>query len=192
MDLDQIKENKRSCALKKRSRAHSLYADVATEKILESFLETFKLKKSCKISGYWPVGQELNIVPLLNHLYHLDFTCCLPVVHKVNDCLLFRKWTPGIKMQRDKCGILTPPSSFPIILPDLILTPIVAYDNKGNRLGYGAGYYDRTIFALRKKKRKTLIVIGVAYEDQCLKSLPRNSYDQSLDWVITEKKIKEF
>jgi len=192
MDLHSTKENKRLCGLRRRKRAHLLHANMVTEKILENFVKTFKLSKSCKVSGYWPIGQEVNIIPLLNHLYYLGFTCCLPVVHKHNSGLLFREWIPGAKMQKDKCGILSPLPSFSVILPNLILTPIVAYDNAGNRLGYGAGYYDRTISDLRKNKKKDLIVVGVAYAAQCSDSLPRNAYDQSLDWVITEQRIQKF
>ena len=98
----------------------------------------------------------------------------------------FYKWSYREPLKINKYGIPEPESNF-LVYPDIILVPIVAFDNNLNRLGYGAGYYDRLISKLSKKKK--LLKIGLALSVQKINNIPTNKYDEKLDYIVTEKYI---
>ena len=141
------------------------------------------LKKS--IGGYFPVNYEVDDLEILKEFKKKNYQISLPVIKKNFD-MDFYKWSYREPLKINKYGIPEPESKF-LVYPDIILVPIVAFDNNLNRLGYGAGYYDRLISKLSKKKK--LLKIGLALSVQKINNIPTNKYDKKLDYIVTEKYI---
>jgi len=136
-------------------------------------------------AGYYPIGDELDVRPAMLALDRLGITQSLPEVTKKDRPLRFRAWSPGEELEQGTLGTLHPLSTAPLMRPDIVLVPLLAFDSRGHRLGWGGGYYDRTLQLLRKTGKVT--AVGVAYSAQHVDALPTDDYDQSVDWIITEK-----
>jgi 5-formyltetrahydrofolate cyclo-ligase len=134
------------------------------------------------VSGYWPMGQEIDIRPLLHALHERGHPIVLPKTPKRGNPLIFRLWRPGAVMVAERFGTMRP--SGDEHAPDFLLVPLLAFDRRGNRLGYGGGYYDRTLAALPGRFR-----LGVAYAAQELDEVPAGPYDARLDAVATERGV---
>tara|TARA_B100001093_G_scaffold336939_1_gene321813 strand:- start:21 stop:566 length:546 start_codon:yes stop_codon:yes gene_type:complete len=137
------------------------------------------------IGGYYPANFEIDDLKILELLEKKNYKISLPIITK-NNQMDFFKWTYKDPLKINKYGIPEPISSKKLY-PDILLVPLVAYDNYLNRLGYGGGFYDRYIEKIEKIKK--VIKIGLAFSYQKLKSVPVNQYDKKLDFIITEKKI---
>ena len=137
------------------------------------------------IGGYFPVNYEIDDLEILKEFKKKNYQISLPVIKKNFD-MDFYKWSYREPLKINKYGIPEPESKF-LVYPDIILVPIVAFDNNLNRLGYGAGYYDRLISKLSKKKK--LLKIGLAFSVQRVDNIPTNKYDKKLDYIVTEKYI---
>ncbi len=142
------------------------------------------------IAGYWPLGDEIDLRPTLIALGEAGGQVVLPAVAGQGLVLIFRGWRNGDPLDSGPFGTAHPPPRAPLLEPDTLLLPLVAFDAKGNRLGYGAGYYDRTVASLRRR-RKTLVV-GVAYDEQEVPEVPAAAHDQRLDGVITDRRTLWF
>ncbi len=149
-----------------------------------SFLNTKKYSLK-NIGGYYPVNYEIDDLEILHLMEKKKYKISLPVIGK-NNHMEFFKWSISDLLIINKYGI-PEPESFNVIYPDILLVPLVGYDNDLNRLGYGGGFYDRYIDKVEKKKR--IIKIGLAYSYQRLKKVPINSFDKKLDFIFTEKGI---
>ncbi|HEX9461491.1 MAG TPA: 5-formyltetrahydrofolate cyclo-ligase [Alphaproteobacteria bacterium] len=136
------------------------------------------------IGGYWPTGTEIDVRPLLVALHERGHVCGLPAVQR-GQPLTFHRWRPEDRLVRGVFDIQVPDHHTPTVDPDLLLMPLLAFDAKGMRIGYGGGYYDRTIPAIRA--RKTLLTVGIAYAAQEVERVPADKFDQRLDWIVTEK-----
>jgi 5-formyltetrahydrofolate cyclo-ligase len=136
------------------------------------------------VSGYYPYQSEISVLPLLGRLAGDGWATCLPVVLGMGLPLEFRSWYPGEPTISGKWGIPRPAESAVQVEPDVLLVPLLAFDRVGYRLGYGGGFYDRTLSMLRAKKR--VIAIGVAFSGQEIDAVPRDMTDQALDFVLTE------
>lgn len=134
------------------------------------------------VSGFWPIGQEIDIRPLLNALHERGYAIVLPETPKRGNPLIFRLWIPGSVMVQERFGTYRPDGE--MREPDFLLVPLLAFDRRGYRVGYGAGYYDRTLAALPGRFR-----LGVAYAAQELDEVPAGPYDQRLDAVATERGV---
>jgi 5-formyltetrahydrofolate cyclo-ligase len=134
------------------------------------------------VSGFASLPEELRVWPLLRRLYGEGFALALPVVHGKGKPLLFRAWTPGDAMGKGVWDIPEPKADKPEVEPDILLVPLLAFDRRGNRLGYGGGFYDRTLRALRG--RKPVTAVGLAYDQQQIDAVPHLEYDERLDWVL--------
>jgi 5-formyltetrahydrofolate cyclo-ligase len=134
------------------------------------------------VSGFWPIGQEIDIRPLLLALHERGHPIVLPETPKRGNPLVFRLWRPGAVMIPERFGTFRPDG--PVLAPDFLLVPLLAFDRRGYRVGYGAGYYDRTLAALPGRFR-----LGIAYAGQELDAVPAGAYDQRLDAVATERGI---
>jgi 5-formyltetrahydrofolate cyclo-ligase len=99
--------------------------------------------------------------------------------------LSFHVIPPGTALQKSAFGVLEPPADAPVIEPDLILVPLLGFDRRGYRLGYGQGHYDRTLMALRA--RRPVTAVGLAWACQEVDRIPADAFDQPLDWVVTDK-----
>jgi 5-formyltetrahydrofolate cyclo-ligase len=135
------------------------------------------------VSGFASLPEELNVWPLLRRLSGAGVTLALPVVAGKGQPLLFRAWVPGDAMNKGVWGIPEPKADKPVLEPDILLVPLLAFDGRGCRLGYGGGFYDRTLARLRAMK--PIVAIGLAYDEQRVNAVPRLDYDQRLDWVLT-------
>jgi len=147
------------------------------------FLAHIKLAPHAVIGGYWPIGTELDVRPLMIALHQRGHVCALPVVHR-RQPLVFHRWQPDDKLVRGVFDIRVPDHHTPVVDPDVLLVPLLAFDARGMRIGYGGGYMDRTIPAIRS--RKPLLTVGIAYAAQEVTRVPTDRYDQRLDWIVTE------
>ena len=133
------------------------------------------------VALYRAIGSELSTDALARALVEAGRTLCLPVVLERDAAMIFRLWSPGDPLEMDVAGC---PSPFPLaatVFPDLILTPLLAFDDFGARLGQGGGFYDRTFAA-----KSDVVRIGFAYDGQRLDALPTEAHDQPLHGVLTE------
>jgi len=134
-------------------------------------------------------GDELDPLPLLHALAGRGAVCALPAVIGPGRPLAFRRWRPGDALVEARFGLSEPPGTAPPVAPDIVVAPLLAVDRAGRRLGYGGGYYDRTIAALRC--RGAVLVVGIGYDVQIRPSVPEGADDRRVDWVVSEKRIFE-
>ncbi len=135
------------------------------------------------VSAFAPMADELRVWPLLRRLAEDGFKLCLPVMQGKGRPLVFRAWTQGDAMDSGVWGIAEPKADKPVVEPDVLLMPLLAFDNQGWRLGYGGGFYDRTLRRLRDMKR--IVTVGLAFDAQQVDAVPHLDYDERLDWVLT-------
>ena len=137
------------------------------------------------VAGYWPRDTEMDARPLLRHLHGDGFDCALPVVAGRGAPLHFRRWHPEAALEPGGFGILQPSPPAARVTPQVVLAPLLCFDARGARLGYGAGYYDCTLAALRRAGR--VLFVGIAFAAQRVDRVPHEDHDQRLDWIVTEK-----
>ncbi|MDA8537588.1 5-formyltetrahydrofolate cyclo-ligase [Candidatus Pelagibacter bacterium] len=155
-----------------------------------NFNKIYNLVKKKKLTGtivggYFPVNFEVDDIELLKKFEKKKFKISLPIIKK-NFEMDFYKWTPTDPLRINKYGIPEPEPKN-LVLPDILLIPLVAFDKKLNRLGYGSGYYDRLISKLSKKKK--IVKIGLALSVQQVDKVPINKYDQKMNYIVTNKYI---
>ena len=143
--------------------------------------------KKVTIAGYYPSYYEVDILKFLEEASKKNFRIALPVIRSSN-LMSFKSWVFEEPLYVNKYGILEPNNSREQITPDLIMVPLVAFDNQLNRIGYGKGYYDRSLQKIKNAKKKT-ISLGIAYSFQRCKSIPVNKHDFKLDYIFTERGI---
>lgn len=134
----------------------------AADSLIWLFNQNLSYIKGKTIAAYIPIDGEINVIPLMYHLFNLGYKIAIPSKNKL---LKFEEWS-GVNKD---------------LVPDTIITPMIAFDHHFNRLGFGEGWYDRAI-----EKFRVRLVIGVAYEKQYCKDLPIEEHDQKLDMIITE------
>ena len=142
------------------------------------------------VSGFWPIGSEIDPRPLLRAARQQGARLALPVITPRGQPLLFRRWADETPLVRSQFGILEPAPDAPEVLPDILLVPLAAFDRAGHRIGYGGGYYDRTLAKLRAV-RPTL-AIGIAFAVQEIAGVPVSPHDARLDFMLTENEIIDF
>jgi 5-formyltetrahydrofolate cyclo-ligase len=135
------------------------------------------------VSGYYPMEGEIWPLPLMAALKAEGHTLALPVMQGKAEPLVFRAWTPGDPLIPGVWGIRQPATDKPEVLPDIVLVPLLAFDARGYRLGYGGGFYDRTLRALRSLK--SILAVGLALDELEVDAVPHLDYDERLDWVLT-------
>lgn len=140
------------------------------------------------VAGYSAFRHELDVQPLLTMLAQGDRMCCLPVTSPPSRELFFRRWHSKTKMVPGSFGILVPAPEAEAVTPEIIIVPLVGFDANRQRIGYGAGYYDATLGALRKRGLKPFTV-GVGYSVQQVESIPVQEHDEALDMIVTEKGV---
>jgi 5-formyltetrahydrofolate cyclo-ligase len=135
-----------------------------------------------KLAFYWPIRGEYDARPLTQKLREHGAVTALPVVVGARQPLVFREWQPGVALASGPLGISYPVGSDPVV-PTAMLVPMLGWDEAGYRLGYGAGFFDRTLASLTPRP----VVIGVSYELGKLKTIHPQSWDIPMDWVVTER-----
>jgi len=176
----------RHWAQQQRAAVNADAADKAAHAVARLFSQGIVLKENQIIAGYWPHKTELSPVPLLQQWSATGGACALPAMRGQERPLVFRHWEPGAALQRGNFGICEPAASAPEVTPGILLVPLLAFDRAGHRLGYGHGYYDRTLQALRQ--HSPVLSIGLGFAGQEVEGLlPSAPHDQPLDWIITER-----
>ena len=135
------------------------------------------------VSAFAPMADELRVWPLLRRLGADGFQLCLPVMQGKGKPLIFRAWMQGDAMDSGVWGIAEPKADKATLEPDILLVPLLAFDAGGWRLGYGGGFYDRTLARLRAAK--AIVAVGLSFDEQRVDAVPHLDYDQRLDWVLT-------
>jgi 5-formyltetrahydrofolate cyclo-ligase len=178
-----MKKQLREAAKLARANAFRRHGTAAAERIATRGISFAAPRPGAIVSAFAAIGDEIDPAPLALRLRAEGFRICLPVMQGKARPLLFRSWDAGDPMAERMWGIREPLPSAPEVDPDVILAPLLAFDRAGYRLGYGAGFFDRTLVAARE--RKPIIAIGLAYDEQEVDAVPHLDYDQRLDWVLT-------
>jgi 5-formyltetrahydrofolate cyclo-ligase len=139
------------------------------------------------VSGFMPIGSEINPIPLMRNLAVLGAQLALPAVAGRGKPLTMRAFAFGQRLVSGTWGIREPVPEAPEVFPDVLLVPLLAFDRSGHRIGYGAGYYDLTIAALRA--RKAISACGLAFAAQEIANVPTTPRDVRLDLVLTEREV---
>lgn len=179
-----LKTEMRRAAVAHRTAAAAGAPDAAAQ-LASRFLTSVPIRSDAAVSAFWPMSAEIDIRPLLTTLHHRGHICCLPATGPRGQPLQFRRWTPDTVMAEAVFGTCEPPQTAEPVDPDLLIVPLLAFDAAGWRLGYGAGYYDRTLHALRA--RKPVLAVGVAFAAQEVPDVPHDDTDERLDWIVTER-----
>jgi len=183
-DIAEEKRVLRVRAAEKRRAAHAHDASgEASIQLRDRALAELPIAAGAVVGGYWPMGTEMNVHPLLVALHERGHVIGLPRVRR-GQPMTYHRWQPKDRLVSGVFGIGMPDHHTPEVHPDVLLMPLLAFDRRGNRLGYGSGYNDRTVPVLRA--RKPLLCVGIAYAAQEFEAVPHDTLDQRLDWVVTE------
>ncbi len=174
----------RSAALERRDSLAAA-ARAAAAEIVASRPLPVPVPPGAVVSAYWPIRSEINPLPLLRRFAQAGGQLALPTIVARGKPLCFRAWTFGEELNRGQWGIREPNPDAPELHPDILIVPLAAFDRRGYRIGYGAGYYDLTLNALRAMKPIT--AIGLAYAMQQIDAVPALPHDARLDLVLTER-----
>jgi 5-formyltetrahydrofolate cyclo-ligase len=188
---DTIENAKAALRLKAHAARAALPQGIRTEAALavaELFFNHIELASGAVVAAYWRIRDELDCQPILVRLMDSFQPVVLPVVLGPEEALELRVWEQGAALYPAGFGTLAPAELSPQAEPDVVLMPLLGFDRMGTRLGYGGGYYDRTLVRLRKKPR----LIGLAFAAQELDSIPREAHDIPLDVVVTETGVRHF
>ncbi|MBM3548932.1 MAG: 5-formyltetrahydrofolate cyclo-ligase [Alphaproteobacteria bacterium] len=179
-----IAEAKRTLRNEMRARRERLADPSAGPRLAQNVASLAPFATGAATAGFHPMPPEIDVLPSLAWFASRGHRVGLPVVVGRGQPLIFRFWLPGAPLERGMLGIPFPPADKPEIHPQLLLVPLIAFDRRGNRLGYGGGYYDRTLAALRAKG--PLLTIGVAFSFQEVDEVPIDPFDAPLDAIATE------
>ena len=181
--ITESKQALRSLAKQLRAAAFVAHGIRAGQAIAGHGLRFLMPSPGAAVSGFSAINDEIDPLTLMTQLAGEGHPLALPAMQGKGQPLLFRAWSPGDEMAPAVWGIAEPLAARPAIQPDIVLVPLLAFDAVGHRLGYGGGFYDRSLAQLRA--HKTVIAVGIAYDEQRVDAVPHLDYDQPLDWVLT-------
>ncbi|WP_417458034.1 5-formyltetrahydrofolate cyclo-ligase [Kordiimonas sp.] len=185
MTVVEQKREMRFEAQRIRAGAFEMYALEAAEKATHHGLNLFSsFEKNAVIGAYWPMESELDPRLLMHALVRQGYRTCLPVVAKKNSPLIFRLWQVGDPLEEGTFGTQHPPAEAPEVIPNALIVPLLAYDADCYRLGWGGGFYDRTLATHSEIK-----AFGFAFGAQIVDHVPREAHDWPLQGVITEEGV---
>ena len=179
----EAKKAMRAEALQRRAAAFAIHGSEAARKLAAYGLDFLKLPPPLIVSGFAAIRDELNPAELMTWLHAEGYQLALPVMKGKGKPLSMRSFVPGDVMEPAAWGIAEPTEDKPEVEPDVVLVPLLAFDARGYRLGYGGGFYDRTLAKLRAKN--PIVAVGIAYDELAVDAVPHDGYDQRLDWVLT-------
>ncbi len=180
--MDEKARLRRHCLGLRRTLASAAAAARARDR----FLETIGFPEGAAVSAYVPVASEFDVMPLAEAAHAGGHVVGMPVVTARDRPLAFRAWAPGDALEPGAWNIPVPPVTAAAVVPRLLIVPMVAFDSRGYRLGYGGGFYDRTLAALRGRD-PGIVAVGVCYAGLEVDEMPRDDHDQPLDWIVTEE-----
>jgi 5-formyltetrahydrofolate cyclo-ligase len=182
--------NKKDLRQQGRAIASTTQRDFAVDydaAITELFFKTQYFMPRTVISAYMSLRGEVNCGAILHRLSKQGHITCLPVIVSRDQPMIFREYLPGDPTQTGSLGQLEPLDSAADIIPDILIVPMIGFSRQGFRLGYGSGFFDRTLQELRRNK--SIKAIGIAYSTQEMPELVAESHDQKMDIIITEKEV---
>lgn len=181
--LEELKAAARKAAFARRKLAHAADSGTGAE-LLSSVLAGYR---GVPLAGYMPIRSEIDPCPAMEEA-SAHGVVGVPVIEAAGAPLKFSSWEPGCQMKEGSFGTKVPAVNA-FFEPEVVIVPLVAFDWRGGRLGYGGGFYDRTLEPLRS--RRATLAIGFAYADQAAEALPLESTDQPLDMIVTEIEIMD-
>ena len=182
--IASVKSDLRKVALARRDALPAAERMAAAETVATRAFP-IAIASGAVVSGFMPLNSEISPLTLMRKLSDMGARLALPVVVSRGLPLLMRAYAFGDALVKGVWGIRVPPPEAPEVEPDVLLVPLLAFDRNGNRLGYGAGYYDMTIAALRAKK--PVVAVGIAFAAQEVDVVPTTPRDVRLDLVLTER-----
>lgn len=180
--MSGLAERKTAARAAAFARRKAVFAEGDDGKGARHLLTALAPWRGAVIAGYMPMRTEIDPLPAMADLAR-DGTVCVPVIAGKGSPLIFHRWTPEAQMIEGPFGARVPVDEIEDV-PDVLIVPLVAFDRRGGRLGYGGGFYDRTLEGLRAL-RKT-VAFGFAWAAQEAGDLPLEPTDQPLDMVVTE------
>lgn len=179
----------RQAAFQRRMALDAAVCAEWSQQMTARFLSEIELPATgAVISGYIPVNNEIDVLPLMTELVARGYRCAVPHNVEKEQILDFLEWTPETVLYKGLYNIPQPdPAKAKAVLPDFLIVPMVAFDSAGSRMGYGSGYFDRTFAHLCKFHK--FRAVGVGYEAQKYDSVPVDRYDYRLDAVVTESTV---
>ncbi len=186
--IDILKSLQRKESIKKRKLIFDLKNDSVAMNLFHNFKNSILFKKSKIIGSYYSIKDEFETSYINNQIINFNKTLCLPVMQSNSSPLIYRMINKKTKMIKKKYGIFEPNFDSKEVSPDLIFVPCLAYDRSGYRLGYGGGYFDRTIKKLKYNNPKIITII-LAFNEQKVQKIIYNDFDQKLDYILTEKEL---
>jgi 5-formyltetrahydrofolate cyclo-ligase len=186
---EQTKAALRAAALALREALPAVERQGAAEAIAARPFP-MKVAPGTIVAGFSPLKSEINPIPLLRKLNDAGAQLALPAIAGRGHPLIIRAWTFGAPLKGGQWGIREPMPEAGEVAPDILIVPLACFDRQGHRIGYGAGYYDMTINALRVKKK--VIAIGIAFAAQEIPKVPATERDARLDLMLTEREVIDF
>jgi 5-formyltetrahydrofolate cyclo-ligase len=190
MTLIEQKRELRRVMLERRQGLDEVERRAAPQALVEMYRRERPFAPKGVVTGFWPINDELDIRPLMHELAGAGCQLALPVVQGKGKPLVFRAWSPGEALDAGVFGTFHPPADRPALEPDALLVPLLACDEEGWRVGYGGGFYDRTLRGLRA--RRAVVAVGVAFNVQFISAVPHGADDERLDWLLTDKRACAF
>ena len=176
-----------AAALRPALRAAAPEAGLA---IARHFLASIPIGPHSTCAGYIATRDEADPAPVMDELRQRGHTIALPRVAGPASALRFHIWQAGAVPVIGSYKLTEPAADWPEIVPDLLIVPLLAFDARGYRLGYGGGYYDRSLQELRRER--SVLAVGIAYSGQEMPALPADARDEKLDWIVTETGARRF
>jgi len=187
-DLALAKRALRKAALSRRTEARRLYGSAAPEAAMAARLaETGLIGQAGVVAAWLAIGEEIDALAVLAGVGLGQGPVALPVMVAKGQPLAFRLWSAGEPLVERMWGIREPLDSAREVEPDVLLVPLLAFDGRCQRLGYGGGFYDRTLARLRAIK--PIRAIGLAFDEAEVDIVPRGAYDEPLDHVLTPTRL---
>ena len=190
MTLIDDKRTLRSAMLAWRGGLDEAERRAAADGLLATWRRELPVEAPAIVSGFWPIKDELDVRPLLVDLINRGCQVVLPVVQGKGQPLVFRAWRPGDALEAGVFNTLQPSTKRETLDPQVLIVPLLACDREGWRLGYGGGFYDRTLAGLRAGRRVT--AIGVGFDAQLVDDVPHGAGDERLDWLLTDRRACAF
>lgn len=184
--MDPVSDHKkemRQQAKARRSAAFARHGAAAGERLAAHGIGFAHEGERAGVSAFLAIGEEINPLPLMRRLWNDGHMTGLPVMVAKAQPLVFRRWREGEPLGEAMWGIREPLESAREMVPDVMLVPLLAFDLHGWRIGYGGGFYDRTLAKVRQVK--PVVTIGLAYDELKVDDVPHSHYDERLDWVLT-------
>jgi 5-formyltetrahydrofolate cyclo-ligase len=189
MTIAASKQEIRGRALARRAALKDSVPELSRQ-LAQTFIASIPLRSGAVVSAYFAIGDEADPAPLLKLLRDEGHPIVLPRVTGRGKPLDFHLYDKGAKLVPGGFGLSEPSAEWPKVDPDVLAVPLLAFDAAGYRIGYGAGFYDRTLAKLRASRDVT--AVGFAFAEQEFGPLPHDDNDERLDWIVTQHGARRF